>query len=73
MYTTEEGGGERIFGGDLKFFGKGQGGVYQNFWQKKGGLLICFSPFIKIRKHCFVDFFIREDYLNYSMLKEHNI
>ena len=62
--------GGRGFLGGSQFFWKGTKGGYQNFWQKKGGLLICFSPFIKIRKHCFVDFFIREDYLNYSMLKE---
>ena len=58
-------------GGDLKIFGKGQGGFTKIFDRRKGGLLICFSPFIKIRKHCFVDFFfIKEDYVNYSMFKE---
>ena len=58
-------------GGDLKIFGKGQGGFTKIFDRRKGGLLICFSPFIKIRKNCFVDFFfIKEDYVNYSMFKE---
>ena len=65
------GGGGGILGGDLKIFGKGQGGFTKIFDRRKGGLLICFSPFIKIRKHCFVDFFfIKEDYVNYSMFKE---
>ena len=52
------GGGEDFWGGDLKIFGKGQGGFTKIFDRRKGGLLICFSPFIKIRKHCFVDFFL---------------
>ena len=68
MYTTG-GGGRGFLRGISNFWQRTRGG-YQNFWQKKGGLLICFSPFIKIRKHCSVNFFIKEDYLNYSMLKE---
>ena len=37
MYTTGEGGGERIFlGGDLKFFGKGQGGLPKFLTEERG-------------------------------------
>ena len=37
MYTTGGGGQGEDFGGDLKFFGKGQGGLTKMFDRRKGG------------------------------------
>ena len=51
-------GGREFGGGGLKFFGKGPGG--------KAGISIFFLHLLKKRKHCFVDFFVKEDHLNYS-------
>ena len=71
MCTLGGGEGRGFLVGISRFLVRDKG-CYQKFWEKKAGLLICFSPVIKnlISKHCFVNFFIKEDYLNYSMLKE---
>ena len=44
MYTTG-GGGERIFDGDLKFFGKGQGGLPKFLTEETGVADLFFSSY----------------------------
>ena len=75
MYTAggggrAGGGGQRVFLGNLKLFGKGQGELTKIFhrgWE--GGGANFFSTYEK-RKHYFVDFFlIKEDHPNCSMLE----
>ena len=66
------GGGERIFGEDLKFFFEGvEGGGYQNFVTDEEGVANFFPPlYIKIRSIVLWIFLTKEDHLNYSMLEE---
>ena len=53
MYTAGgRGGGGRVFLGDLKLFGKGQG----EFTRRGEGRGLIFSPLIEERKHFFVFF-----------------
>ena len=64
--------GQRVFMGNLKLFGKGQG-EWPKFLTDEGrGEVLFFSPLIKKRKHYFVDFFnlIKEDHPSCSMLEE---
>ena len=69
VYRSRGGGGgggqQRVFLGDLKLFGKEQGG----FAKIGGRRVLIFYPLFKKGKRYFVDFFIKEDRPNCSMLE----
>ena len=61
MYTAEE------FGGHLKFFGKGQGGVTKIFDRRKGGCFFFFSSLIKNGSIILWIFVLKKTMINLSL------